>query len=210
MTLYIFKNDPPGQTACTEGCLENWPALLVPSGEPSAGAGVGGQLSLLTRPEGVSQVMHNNLPLYYFAGDQAPGDVNGQGVGDVWFAATPAPDAGGEGAAAAPTVSVADNPQLGQILVDSAGMTLYIFNKDAPGQTACTESCLENWPALLVTSGAPSAGAGAGGQLGVLTRPEGGTQVTYNNQPLYYFAGDQAPGDINGQGIGNAWFAAVP
>ena len=89
-------------------------------------------------------------------------------------------------------------------------MTLYIFKKDTPGKSNCEGGCLENWPPLLTDSGVPSAGQGVTGQFGVLTRSDNGTQVMYNNAPLYYFAGDQAPGDVNGQGVGNAWFAATP
>ncbi len=137
--------------------------------------------------------------------------ASGGGYGSQASTATSAPAAsGGAAASGQATVSIADNPKLGKILVDSKGMTLYIFKKDTPGNSVCVGGCVENWPPLLITSGAPAAGQGVTGQLSTLKRTDNGTQVMYNNQPLYYFAGDKAPGDINGQGIGKVWFAATP
>lgn len=113
-------------------------------------------------------------------------------------------------ASTAATVNIGSSAKLGTILVDSKGMTLYIFKKDAPGVSNCTGGCAENWPPLLIPSGNPAAGGGVNGKLGSIQRSDNGTQVTYNNQPLYTFAGDKAPGDVNGQGIANSWFAATP
>jgi predicted lipoprotein with Yx(FWY)xxD motif len=121
-----------------------------------------------------------------------------------------APPSSGSSATGPATFAIADNPKLGKILVDSKGMTLYTFKKDAPGKSNCTGGCLENWPPLLISSGSPVAGPGVTGKVGQITRTDNGIQVTYNDLPLYNFAGDKAPGDANGQGIGNAWFAAVP
>jgi predicted lipoprotein with Yx(FWY)xxD motif len=110
-------------------------------------------------------------------------------------------------------VSVANNAQLGNVLVDSRGMTLYTFKSDAPGgKSTCTGQCAVNWPPLLVAPGAqPSAGTGVtASKLGTITRPDGATQVTYNNMPLYFFFKDKAPGDVNGQGVGSVWYVATP
>jgi predicted lipoprotein with Yx(FWY)xxD motif len=194
---------------------------------------VTGTLGSFTRADNGTQVTYNNMPLYYFIGDKAPGDVTGQGVGNAWFAATvgeatPAatattgggaygaaaptatPASGGSAATGPATVQVAPNVQLGKILVDSKGMTLYIFKKDTRGTSNCDASCLDNWPALLLPSGSPVAGDGVTGTLATITRSDNGKQVTYNGMPLYYFAADKAAGDVNGQGVGNVWFAATP
>jgi len=103
-------------------------------------------------------------------------------------------------------VMVADNPALGNILVDSNGMTLYLFLKDNGTTTACTGSCVQNWPALISSS--PSAGSGADASL--LGTAPGTNQVTYNGHLLYTFAKDANPGDVNGEGLLNAWYAVSP
>jgi predicted lipoprotein with Yx(FWY)xxD motif len=105
------------------------------------------------------------------------------------------------------------NTGLGNVLVNSAGMTLYMFAKDTGTQSTCTGACAQNWPPLL-DNGKPTAGSGAtASMLGTTTRSDGGSQVTYNGHPLYLFAGDNAPGDTNGQGLtafGGSWFALSP
>src|SRR5690625_4486013 len=84
---------------------------------------------------------------------------------------------------------------LGTYLVDGQGMTLYLFTEDSPGMSACTDECLENWPIL---PGEPEAGAGVDADLlGSIERDDGSVQATYDDQPLYYFAQDSEPGDVN-------------
>jgi predicted lipoprotein with Yx(FWY)xxD motif len=103
------------------------------------------------------------------------------------------------------TVAVADT-DLGPVLVDADGMTLYLFTNDAGGESACYDQCAATWPALVAET--PTAGEGADTELlGTTARDDGTTQVTYNGHPLYYFANDAAPGDTNGQGVGDVWFA---
>ncbi len=110
------------------------------------------------------------------------------------------------------TVQVATNATLGQILTDGNGMTLYVFAKDAPGVSNCTGGCLAAWPALTVQVGtAPTAGSGAAGTLGTITRSDNGQlQVTYDNKPLYHFGSDTAAGDISGEGVAGVWYAVSP
>jgi predicted lipoprotein with Yx(FWY)xxD motif len=99
---------------------------------------------------------------------------------------------------------------LGQILVDSQGRTLYLFQKDSGTTSACTGACASAWPPLRA-NGPPSAGSGAQASLvGTTTRSDGGPQVTYNGHPVYRYIGDQKAGDTNGQGLiafGGGWFA---
>lgn len=99
----------------------------------------------------------------------------------------------------------------GSIVVDTKGMSLYFFTKDTKdsGTSACTGSCLVQWPPLTTTSGSP-AGEGVTGKLGTISTPDGKKQVTLNGMPLYYFAKDTKPGDILGQGVGGVWYLSDP
>ena len=94
---------------------------------------------------------------------------------------------------------------IGSVLGDGAGMTLYVFMPDAQGPSTCVDACLDNWPAKIAPV---TAGDGVDETLlGTATRPDGGgDQVTYNDWPLYYFAADIGPGDMSGQGVGDVWF----
>jgi predicted lipoprotein with Yx(FWY)xxD motif len=116
--------------------------------------------------------------------------------------------------AQAPLIQTASNPTLGTILVNAQGMTLYYLTSEAGGKIKCSGQCLNFWPPLLLPAGmsAPTAASGVTGTLGVVSRPDGSKQVTYNGFPLYTFANDKAAGDTNGNGIrafGGAWFAAT-
>lgn len=99
----------------------------------------------------------------------------------------------------------------GSALAGEGGMTLYTFDNDSNGQSACASGCVENWPPFTVDEGEEAtAGEGVTGDIGSITRDDGTTQVTYNSAPLYYFSGDSAPGDSNGDGVGEVWHIAVP
>ena len=101
---------------------------------------------------------------------------------------------------------------LGQVLTAADGMTVYLFMPDAQGAPTCTDSCAEAWPPLTVDD--PSliiAGDGVDASLlSTAEHPAGGTQVTYNGWPLYFFSGDTAAGDTNGQGQGGVWYVLDP
>lgn len=102
------------------------------------------------------------------------------------------------------------NTGLGEVLVDPDGMTLYVFGADTGGESTCYESCATNWPSV---SGDLEAGTGLDGstfEFGTVTRTDGTSQLTVNGQPLYYFAGDSAPGDTNGQLLNDIWFVVGP
>jgi len=108
-------------------------------------------------------------------------------------------------AAAEPgTVSIAEVGELGEILVDADGMTLYRFMNDAQGTSNCNDACAEGWPPY--EADAAIAGDGVTGEVGVITRNDGGTQVTINGWPLYTFGADAAPGEANGQDTGDVWY----
>jgi predicted lipoprotein with Yx(FWY)xxD motif len=107
--------------------------------------------------------------------------------------------------AAEGTVAVA-NTGLGEVLVDAKGRTLYVFTKDKGDQSVCSGKCAAAWPALTVT-GAATPGTGVQASLlSTSKQANGSTQVTYGGKPLYYFAGDKAPGDTKGQGLNGVWW----
>ena len=120
---------------------------------------------------------------------------------------------GGNTEGAAGTVAVADNPELGALLVNADGFTLYDFHKDKGGKSACYGACAGTWPPLI-TDGKPQAIKGAmPAKLGTTKRTDGTVQVTYAGHPLYWFSGDTAAGDTNGEGLtdfGGAWYAVSP
>jgi predicted lipoprotein with Yx(FWY)xxD motif len=125
--------------------------------------------------------------------------------------ASESPSSGGGGGGGETEVEAEDS-SLGTILVDSKGNTLYVFLQDTGDTSTCTGDCAASWPALIA-KGEVKAGGGGGvdeSLLGTSARDDGTMQVTYNGHPLYFFSGDQAPGDTNGQGIGDVWFVVSP
>jgi predicted lipoprotein with Yx(FWY)xxD motif len=105
-------------------------------------------------------------------------------------------------------VAAASSP-LGRLLVDSSGRTLYLFEADTTHASTCYDACAQAWPPLLA-DGTPGAGADVtGGDLATSARRDDTVHVTYHGHPLYFFAGDQRPGDTTGQGLlafGAHWF----
>lgn len=94
----------------------------------------------------------------------------------------------------------------GLSLVDSDGMTLYVFDRDQDGVSACKDVCVDRWPPLT----AP-AGAVARGDYGFITRDDGSRQVTYRRRPLYRWFEDTRPGEALGEGLANdTWHIATP
>ena len=91
--------------------------------------------------------------------------------------------------------------------------TAYLFEKDTGTASTCSGACADAWPPLT-TSGSPTAGGAAKASLlGTTKRADGRMEVTYAGHPLYYFAGDMAPGDTNGEGVdhfGAEWYMVSP
>ena len=117
------------------------------------------------------------------------------------------------GGAKAGAVVKTRKTSLGTILVDAKGRTLYLFEKDAHGKSACSGQCATFWPPL-VTSGKPVAGAGAKASLlGTTRRSDGRLQVTYKRHPLYRFLQDKNAGQTKGEEVkafGAEWYALSP
>lgn len=110
------------------------------------------------------------------------------------------------------TVTTA-HTELGQIVVDGRGRSLYLFEKDAHGRSACSGACAAYWPPLL-TSGKSIAIKGAKPSLlGNVRRGDGSRQVSYAGHPLYFFSGDTGRGQTNGEGLqdfGAGWYVLTP
>jgi predicted lipoprotein with Yx(FWY)xxD motif len=106
------------------------------------------------------------------------------------------------------TVLVAES-DLGQILTDAEGMVIYYFANDTEGTSNCEGDCLANWPPVAV-DGEATPGDGVEAELGTIDGNDGSTQLTVNGFPAYYFAGDAAPGDTNGQAVGEIWWVFGP
>ena len=133
------------------------------------------------------------------------------GGGEKSETTKPASSESGGGSAAVITASTAGD--LGKVIVDSEGMTLYDFHKDKGGKSACYGPCATSWPPLL-TEGKPQAGEGAmASKLGMVERTDGTMQATYAGHPLYTFVEDKKPGEANGNDVsafGAQWYALLP
>lgn len=131
----------------------------------------------------------------------------GDDNGDNTTAAGESPKAASGQAA---TIAAQSEGNLGTILVDSNGRTIYLFEKDSGTKSSCFGGCATSWPPVRA-SGKPTVGNGLNASLVATTpRSDGQAQVTYNGHPLYLFAGDQSAGETNGQGLtefGGSWFA---
>ena len=111
------------------------------------------------------------------------------------------------------TISVANSSNLGPILVDAKGRTLYQFEKDESDESYCNGSCAKVWPAVT-TNGAPRASNGlAASKLSTLKRDDGTTQVVFDGHPLYTYVDDKASGQAKGNELdqfGAEWYALHP
>jgi predicted lipoprotein with Yx(FWY)xxD motif len=204
LTLYYYSADKrgSGKSVCTGGCATAWPPLAAPVKAP-AGVRLPGPLGVITRSGGVRQVTLNGFPVYLYAGDKAPGQATGNGMGGSWHVIKIHATAAATGRAAALKVS---HTRAGSVLASSRGLTLYFYSADKrhSGKSACTGTCATAWPPLAAPVKAP-AGVHLPGKLGVITRPNGVKQVTLNGYPLYLYIGDKTPGQVAGNGVGGAW-----
>ncbi|MEW2417358.1 SCO0930 family lipoprotein [Streptomyces sp. NPDC046866] len=145
----------------------------------------------------------------------AAAQAAGSGYGSDYGAGSAAPAGGGaaadSGAKPAGQLAVAQNEQVGQVLTDSAGFTLYRFDKDTakPPKSNCDGDCAKAWP--VVAAGDATAATGMDASLlGEVVRTDGSKQLTVAGWPVYRYAKDTKAGDVNGQGVGGTWFAFAP
>ena len=88
-------------------------------------------------------------------------------------------------------------------LTNAAGMTLYVFDRDAGGKSACNGPCTVNWPPLLVVGD-----GGAAGDWTIIVRDDGSKQWAFKGKPLYTWSKDAKPGDKTGDGVNSVWHVA--
>jgi predicted lipoprotein with Yx(FWY)xxD motif len=200
--LYLFTKDERNKSNCSGGCATAWPPLLT-AGNLIAGEGVNDQrLGTIMREDGSTQVAYNGWPLYYFANDDSAGDTNGQTVGGVWFVVS----AFGGPIQTNAVIDTAEHAELGSILADASGRSLYLFTPDELNLSTCNGGCALAWPPVITVNNPRADGSVVGTWLNTITRTDGSRHVTYNGVPLYYFARDDKPGDTNGQTVGDVWF----
>lgn len=219
LTLYGFIDDVEGVSTCFDTCATAWPIVDGSLGVVAALDSAG--FDTISRPDGTEQLrVGGRWPLYTFAGDAGPGEINGQESGGVWFAV--APDGaligvGGQGAAE-PAEDPAEDPandengdqpasvvetELGPVMTNAEGLTVYVFANDSAGVSNCNEPCSDTWPPVTSIDDVSPRLPG----LEVLTRQDGSDQIALDGAALYTYIDDQAPGDTEGQGIGDVWFA---
>lgn len=221
-----------------------WPALLT-DGAPIAGPGVNPTLlGTVTRTdvvsgESVQQVTYAGQPLYRFFLDEEPGETEGANLFDpvtsptgTWYLVEPgrgriAPGrarleletapVGGTGPDETVLAARMNNDFS---LFPDATFPVYTSSADSGNRSACQAACAAvYWPPVL-TSGRPEAGPGVDqNAVGIMVRPDGTHQVTYNGRPLYLFFGDAyiaglpyGTARIDGDGVSTPWgtFSAIP
>lgn len=187
-------------------------ALLAVLAIAGCGGGSSSSSSSSTEPAGTTTTE---------SGDDSTAATGGTTSTGTTTSATPeieeetTQSAGGAATAAtkAAAVKVMKTPDLGTVIVDAEGMTMYDFHKDKGTTSACYGACAQAWPPLL-TKGAPTAMGGAESSLlGVTRRKDDTEQVTYNGHPLYGFVEDKKPGETNGNDVdafGAEWYALEP
>ncbi len=192
--LYTFAKDTNGVSNCAGNCLANWPPLL-------AGAKDTASLpyTIIERSLGngvtARQWAYQGLPLYFFKTDAAAGQTTGKAIAN-WQLARPIP------------VATQPHATKGEYLIgkgflvnsqgiadqSKVGFTLYTFAKDTTNQSNCGATCIANWPPLYAATEAQTAG-----DYSVVTRSDNSKQWAYKGQPLYFYAGDSAAGEIKGE-----------
>jgi len=202
-TLYAFFADTDGESTCTGDCLADWPAAVVEDTELDVGNLDPELFSTVENPEAGTMLKVGDWPLYRFSGDAAPGDVNGQGLdehGGLWFVVGP-------DGTPANIVNIRETEEFGTILVNAEGFTLYAFLNDTEGESTCFDDCATKWPPALV--GEANLDVLDPDLYSTVEHPDG-TMLRIGDWPLYTFAGDEEPGDTNGQDVGEVWHVVGP
>lgn len=192
--LYTFAKDGKGVSNCAGTCLSNWPPLLAGANDKATYP-----YSIIERSLGSTttarQWTYHGLPLYFFKNDTAAGQTTGKAIAN-WQLARPIP------------VTLQNDATKGEFLIgkgyllnsqgmadqSKSGFTLYTFANDIANQSNCGATCIGNWPPLYAAAEAQSAG-----DFSAITRSDNSKQWAYKGQPLYFYTGDSAAGDIKGE-----------
>lgn len=197
MTLYYFTKDAVDSdtSACTGTCADTWPAFSADTLQVSAPLSKA-DFGIYTQADGKKQVRTNGLRLYYYKGDSKPGDVNGENVNKLWFAATPFE-----------YIKIATSAERGSYLTDSEGKTLYYFIQDTSGNSILSGQSLAQFPVFgprLIST--PSSLNPQ--DFTYVTRNDNLSQIAYKGMPLYYYIEDKNSGDTLLQKYSTDFFAA--
>lgn len=143
-------------------------------------------------------------------GGTAGGYGGGTGTEDS-AEATESPDGPDGGTMTGVDLATAET-DLGTVVTDGQGTTLYYFTNDEAGTdtSACTGECLEAWPIAVAAGDEPAVDESVTGDVGTITSPDGEQHLTLDGMPLYYFVQDTAPVDVNGQGVNGVWYVVAP
>ena len=128
-------------------------------------------------------------------------------------APAPASSAAAAGSSTTGTVITTQAGSAGAFLTTASGRTVYLWAKDGMNMSDCSGACASAWPPVPATGTLTAAGSAKASDLGTITRSDGTKQVTYDGHPLYYFVGDSAAGQTNGQGsdnFGAKWWLVAP
>jgi predicted lipoprotein with Yx(FWY)xxD motif len=109
-------------------------------------------------------------------------------------------------AGSSPALMVASKANVGSVLVDAQGRTLYRYTPDKTSKSTCTGACAQDWPPATIQGSEQLTVAGAKGTVSTTTRSDGSKQLVFDGKPLYRFASDASKADALGQGVQNIWF----
>jgi predicted lipoprotein with Yx(FWY)xxD motif len=213
-TLYTFSKDYKDTNKFTAADLSNnnvWPIYnaniqSLPSTLKASDFGT-------IQVHGRTQTTYKGNPLYYFGEDSKPGDTKGVSVPTpgIW----PVASVNTPVAPVQPTVMVRADANLGNVLTDNQGRTLYFFGRDTKGVSGCAGGCLNRWPLFNVENVVvPQNSAISAADFGHIGT--GATaQVTYKGRPLYYFSANndgtiEPAGQNGGDNFGTVWYVASP
>jgi len=107
-------------------------------------------------------------------------------------------------------VNISEKAGIGKYLTDNKGMTLYWFQKDSSGKSACVGECVVKWPIFYAEEKISPPPGVKDEDFGVITREDGKKQTTFRGYPLYYWFQDKVPGDTKGHKVNNVWFVIDP
>ena len=217
-SVYTYDKDTPTQSMCDPSCARTWTPLIAPQLAQAQG-----EWSTIERSAGVRQWTFRGKPLYTYAMDTNQWGQEGSDVPgwrNVYTQRVPPPPAG---------FTVHDTI-MGQVLADHRGMTIYVYNcgDDSVDQLSCDHPddtqvyrlamcgggdaarCLQNWPYVPADRNATSNGRAwtvmqidpKTGHRAAAGQPDALSVWAYRERPVYTYAGDRQPGDVNGDGTG--------
>jgi predicted lipoprotein with Yx(FWY)xxD motif len=202
LSLYVRFVDDPGVVSCDSSCEQTWPPLLTEVTTP----GISDPFDVIERDDGAYQWTLDGYPLYTYTGDAAPDETNGNGIDEQWALARPVPVTSADLLAEEGLVSAGSTLADGSsdTRLDRTGHTLYFFADDTAGSSVCNDGCATAWPPLYADTGAVDRD-----RYSVITRADGTTQWAYDGMALYFFEGDTAPAQTNGDSV-DGWSVARP